>query len=262
GQMVWAYFMVELAGILSLAYYLFRSWRIFIRFRQGQLEEFSFDQQLARFLLLLLSALSLLWLLWAGAFTSIYGFRQFFWLFHYNVMWTITPLFIYIVGYYSLSQPEIFRVPLSKGISGESQQEEVLKDTAHHLHESAQKERNRLSLERIQQLNKRLQYYMEQEHVYRQSDLTMRKLAEKLNCSPNDLSWLLNQYHQTTFYDFINTRRIQAFLAQIEAGKHEQFTILSLAFEVGFNSKSTFNKVFKAQLGETPSGYIKKGKVA
>ncbi|MEM6725453.1 MAG: helix-turn-helix domain-containing protein [Bacteroidota bacterium] len=258
GALTLAYFIVELAGILSLAYYLFRSWRILHRFRRGQLDEFSFDQQLVRFLFLLLTALSVLWVLWSGSFISIYGFKRYFLFFHYNVMWTITPVFIYVIGYFSLSQPEIFRIPLS----GESPKKEDQTADRPHLEESIKKEKDRLSLERIQQLNKRLHYYMEEEKVYRHSDLTMRKLAEKLNCSPNDLSWLLNQFHQTTFYDFINLRRIKAFLAKIEAGQYEQFTLLSLAYEVGFNSKSTFNRVFKLHTGETPSQYVKRRKVA
>jgi len=79
-----------------------------------------------------------------------------------------------------------------------------------------------------------------------------------LGTSTNDLSWLLNNVYQSNFYDYINQHRIAAFLEKIKEKEHKRHTLLFLSMEVGFNSKSTFNKAFKTILQDTPSNYIKK----
>ncbi|WP_375560005.1 helix-turn-helix domain-containing protein [Bernardetia sp. OM2101] len=82
-------------------------------------------------------------------------------------------------------------------------------------------------------------------------------MAKKLDSSTHDLSWLLNTVYQKTFYDFVNEFRLKEFLSKIESQEYKQKTILALALEAGFNSKSTFNKVFKSTMQTTPSLYIK-----
>lgn len=96
------------------------------------------------------------------------------------------------------------------------------------------------------------------EKVYFNHKLTLVDLAKRLNTSTNNVSWLLNNIHKCTFYDYINTYRVKAFVEKIHNGEHHHHTLLALSMDSGFNSKSTFNKAFKAVINDTPSNYIKK----
>jgi AraC-like DNA-binding protein len=60
------------------------------------------------------------------------------------------------------------------------------------------------------------------------------------------------------FNDFVNKKRVHAVIEKLEAGKHTIHTLLGIAFECGFNSKSTFNRAFKRHTMLSPKEYIKK----
>ena len=83
--------------------------------------------------------------------------------------------------------------------------------------------------------------------------LTMPKLASAVGATPNQLSFVLNQHLGKSFFDFVNEVRVdEASRLLIEEPNR---TILDIATEVGFNSKSTFNQAFKKITGHTPSNY-------
>ncbi len=96
--------------------------------------------------------------------------------------------------------------------------------------------------------------YMENEKPYLQPKLSLSTLAESLNISPNHLSQIINQYEKQNFNDFVNKYRINEFI--MKAQENTQFSLLALALNSGFNSKSTFNTVFKKHKGQTPSQYL------
>ncbi len=95
---------------------------------------------------------------------------------------------------------------------------------------------------------------MESEKPYLEPKLTLSNLADLLEISPNYLSQIINQFENQNFNDFVNKYRIQAFIER--ASSNNQFSLLGHAFDSGFNSKSTFNSVFKKQKGCTPSQFI------
>ncbi len=97
---------------------------------------------------------------------------------------------------------------------------------------------------------------MKDEKPYLQSKLTLHGLATLLETSPNHLSQIINQYEKQNFNDFVNSYRIQEFIAR--ASTNDQYSLLAHALDSGFNSKSTFNSVFKKQKGCTPSQFIAK----
>ncbi|MEO0573225.1 MAG: helix-turn-helix domain-containing protein, partial [Bacteroidota bacterium] len=71
-----------------------------------------------------------------------------------------------------------------------------------------------------------------------------------------------NQVYQVSFYDYVNKYRIKAFKEKIDLNEYEFKTLLALALESGFNSKATFNRVFKSIQGITPKQYLKNKRVA
>ncbi len=104
-----------------------------------------------------------------------------------------------------------------------------------------------------QRIRAKLEATMQSSRPYLDSQLTLRKLCEELKENPHYVSQVINQDLATTFYDFVNSHRIAHAKALLESEPDK--TILEIAFESGFNSKSTFNTAFRHHAGETPSTY-------
>jgi AraC-like DNA-binding protein len=85
----------------------------------------------------------------------------------------------------------------------------------------------------------------------------LKQLAEKINCQPHHLSQVINQLFGKNFYDFINTFRVEEVKERIKDENYRHLTLLAIAFDCGFNSKATFNSVFKKFSGISPSVYKK-----
>ncbi|WP_025742623.1 helix-turn-helix domain-containing protein [Aquimarina pacifica] len=226
-------------ALISNFLYCFKSYRLVNIFKKEEKNNLSYSQSVIPFLYTFLGAITLFLLLWTISFMSRYFKIYNLYFFDYDYVWISIPIFVYVVGFYSLRQPEIFRVPL--------------KITA-----KKKKNKNRLQGEMLKQLQDDLEYLMVTEKVYLDNTLTLQGLSEKLGFSTNDVSWLLNNIHQCTFYDYINQYRVQAFIEKIERGEHNAHTLLALSLDSGFNSKSTFNKAFKTLMNDTPTEYIKK----
>ncbi len=92
--------------------------------------------------------------------------------------------------------------------------------------------------------------------VYQDSDLSLLRLARPLGIHPNRLSCAINRGFNCSFTQLINRARLEDFLQRVERGELERFTMLSLALEAGFRSKSTFNRVFKDAYGTSPSEFL------
>ena len=113
------------------------------------------------------------------------------------------------------------------------------------------------------QENQKLQYienlktYIESEKPYQSPDLTLAQLATKVNIPTHYLSQIINEKLGVTFLDFINGYRVKATQKMLVDPKLNHYTIVSIAYEAGFNAKSTFYAVFKKQTGMTPSQYRK-----
>ena len=96
---------------------------------------------------------------------------------------------------------------------------------------------------------------MEKEKLYRNPDLTLPVLAKKLKLSANTLSQVLNGYCGQSFYNFVNTYRLEEVVSMMRDPECDDKSVLELLYEAGFKSKSTFNPIFKKRTGKTPSEY-------
>ena len=81
-------------------------------------------------------------------------------------------------------------------------------------------------------------------------------LAEKLECSREELSEAINKGFLLKFNDFINSYRVEAFKTKLAEGLQDQLSLLGIAFECGFNSKATFNRAFKKFTNVSPTQYL------
>jgi AraC-like DNA-binding protein len=95
------------------------------------------------------------------------------------------------------------------------------------------------------------------DRLHLDSQLTLRSLCAHLRENPHYVSQVINQDLGLTFYDLVNRQRIQAAMDALKRGP--QRTVLEIALEVGFNSKSTFNAAFRQHAGTTPSEYRRAG---
>ncbi len=102
-----------------------------------------------------------------------------------------------------------------------------------------------------------LKVYMEKEKPYKNSAVTMQDVADAVNLSPHNLSQIINLHLNRNFYNFINDYRIEEAKKMLKNPEYESKTILEIAYESGFNAKTTFNSVFKKQTGMTPSQFRK-----
>lgn len=100
-------------------------------------------------------------------------------------------------------------------------------------------------------------HLMETKRPYLNSELKLTDLAAMLGISPHNLSQILNQELKQPFYEFVNQYRINAAKSMMLNPEYQQFTILAIAYDAGFNTKSSFNRAFKECTGMTPSAYQK-----
>jgi len=98
---------------------------------------------------------------------------------------------------------------------------------------------------------------MNEDQIFLDSDLSLRKLADVLDTSSNKLSWLINEEKAVNFNDYINGYRLEYFKKLALKPSNQNLTLLGLALESGFNSKSTFNDYFKKKTGQTPRSWVK-----
>lgn len=97
---------------------------------------------------------------------------------------------------------------------------------------------------------------VEKDELFLNGKLSLRDVADRLNISNNYLSQIINQKTGKNFFRFINEYRVEK-AKQLLADKAGKYTILSIAYDCGFNSKSSFNTIFKEYTGKTPSEFLK-----
>lgn len=99
---------------------------------------------------------------------------------------------------------------------------------------------------------------MNTEQLFLNAELSLNDLAQKMEITPNAVSHCLNVGLGKSFNDFVNTYRIEEVKRRLQTNDVEKLTILGIAFESGFNSKATFNRVFKEMTGVSPKDYKNK----
>lgn len=112
-------------------------------------------------------------------------------------------------------------------------------------------------LEKDQQFIDKLQQLMQDKKPYLNPEINLAKLSDLLNMKPKQVSLKINQNCSQNFYDLINDYRITEFKQRLKNPESHKLSLLAIAFECGFNSKSTFNHIFKKKMQLTPSEYFK-----
>ncbi len=117
--------------------------------------------------------------------------------------------------------------------------------------------RIKFSEEEIQKKKDDLIYVLKKDKLYVNTSLNISSLAKHINWPINDVSLIINEALSTNFNDLINTYRIESFKKMVINPNNKKYSILGLAKEVGFNSKTSFYRAFKKETGITPSEFLK-----
>lgn len=118
-------------------------------------------------------------------------------------------------------------------------------------------EKSTLTPDRAERYLKRLMQCMEADKPYIDGDLTLQKLADKISVPANHLSQVINENVGQSFSDFVNSYRIEEAKRRLQDPKCKHLSVLGIGEAVGFNSKSSFNAVFKKHTNTTPSEFRK-----
>lgn len=154
-------------------------------------------------------------------------------------------LSVFFLAYFSLQQKEIF--DFSKSELNELSSIQIYKKDSP----------KRVSGNRLNELDEKLRTLTESEKVYLENDLSLPKLAKRLEASCNETSFVINELYEDNFYNFINKYRIEEAKRLLLSEKYNQLNVLGIAYESGFNSKTTFNTTFKKYTGMSPTEFVK-----
>ncbi len=241
GKLQTLFLLIETLGIGFNLYFCYHCYQLLKIYRKEAEDNLSYSQNLLPFLTVTVLVSAMFFMLWFVSYLFYYFLNIRSAIINYNTIWISFPVFMYAIGFYSLKQPHIFRIPLVKN-------EEYTK-------------KERLEAEEIKVLKARLEQLMSIDKMHLNPKLTLMDLAKEMNTSTNNVSWLINNVYQCNFYDYVNQHRIQAFIEKVESGAYHKQTLLAMSLDSGFNSKSTFNKAFKTAMNDTPSNYIKTLKI-
>ncbi len=151
-------------------------------------------------------------------------------------------ILIWFLGYYGLTQKEITESieDLNPSVESEFRESTLFCESKEFI-----------------DLQRKLSQVLNEKELYKVEDINLSLLSQHLEVSTKKVSLLLNRCMNTTFYDLMNAYRLSEFKRKVENGEIQEKTILALAFESGFNSKASFNRIFKQKEGKSPNEYVK-----
>jgi AraC-like DNA-binding protein len=163
----------------------------------------------------------------------------------YFVIFGFIAIFSTVYSFYGIKQPVIFGEVFHPDQNGEKKEAEKYSKSGL---KDAQAEKY---------LNKLLSY-METNKPFLDGNLTIHDLSAKTGIARHHITQVLNERYKRNFFTFINEYRVKEVMERFSDPKFNNYTILAIAMDAGFNSKTTFNSIFKSQTRMTPSEYREK----
>jgi AraC-like DNA-binding protein len=159
-------------------------------------------------------------------------------------------IFAFLYGFYGFKQPSVF-----EEIGGKY----PILDNKNNRREKKYS-RSGLKSADIKRYEKMILEYMEKEKPYLDRELSVNMMANEINIPRHFISEIINTHMGKNFYYLVNEYRVKEVKERLLDPKYDKLTILSIAYDSGFNSKSAFNTIFKDLTGITPSQYMKEVK--
>ncbi|GEN74932.1 helix-turn-helix domain-containing protein [Chryseobacterium hagamense] len=168
------------------------------------------------------------------------------------LIFSLVVVFILSAAYFGISRAGILDGPAAVVLSDVK---EVAVNAA--LPEVSRYEKTFAGEETVREIYHQLSLIMNEEKLYKDPELNLNAVAKRIGVHPNTLSQTINFIENKNFYDYINRQRTEEFKRMVLLQENGKFTILSLAFESGFNSKTSFNRNFKKYMNCSPREFLK-----
>ncbi len=163
----------------------------------------------------------------------------------YVLTFFLIAFFSFAYSFYAIRQPEILDYPPVN-----PEEENVAQANG-----SARYARSGLRDEQAEEYLTTLIRYMDDEKPYINGNLSITDLSRRTGIPRHYITEVLNEKYGRNFFSFVNEYRVREVISRLRDSRYEHYTILAIAFDSGFNSKSTFNTFFKAYTGKTPSNF-------
>jgi AraC-like DNA-binding protein len=187
-----------------------------------------------------------------------------------NLIYAAAAIFVLWIGYFGIKQVRVF----SETTSGSRMTSSICKaeegnnkktqtstkidlPTLNYITGNSKYQKSTLNDQDASAIHERLMNLMAKQKPYTNPDLTLNELARLVEVHPNHLSQVINSKEQKSFYDLVNQMRVEEFILRLTEPSAQQFTMLSISYDCGFNSKASFNRNFKKNTGLTPRDYLK-----
>jgi AraC-like DNA-binding protein len=148
-------------------------------------------------------------------------------------------IFTFAVSYFGIRQPTLFTENESR------------------IPEKARYGRSGLNDKSAADYAEKIHAHMKAEKPFLNPELTLNDVADHLHISRHHITQVLNEHIQKNFYTYINEYRLEEIKKRLIDPAYQSLTLLAIAYDCGFNSKSAFNSIFKKSTGMTPSEYRK-----
>jgi AraC-like DNA-binding protein len=241
--------LVYISGLvyIPLSFYRLLLFRQNIRHFFSNIESINF-----RWLLYLVAGMGLIWII-------VLFFRS------DRFVFITATLFVWWTGYFGVKQAAVFSnnriesdpAATTRILPADTPVEANSKLSENPALPSAPKyQKSSLDPLTVHLLHEKLLAVLTKEKPYLDPELTLDELAALVQTTPNYLSQVINTMEQKTFYELVNEWRVKAFLEQAVVPDNKKYTLLTIAYTCGFNSKASFNRNFKKVTGKTPRAYL------
>lgn len=228
---------------LSGPVYIFLSYYVLRKYQKGLKAKYSsLEEEGMRWISKLIIGMSFIWVTIIISVILERNFNLPFENYTDPVIFISVSIFLFLMAFFGIRQTRIF-IP-EQNIPERDNTEKYQKSS--------------ISPSVLDQGLKRIQDHMAIEKPYLNSKLNLSELAGQLSMTTHHLSQIINQGDQRNFFDFINEYRVEEFKRRVINPEWNHLTLLGLALDCGFNSKSSFNSIFKKNTGLTPSEFRKK----
>jgi AraC-like DNA-binding protein len=165
----------------------------------------------------------------------------------YEISFISLTLLTFLFGVFGFHQPSIFEELVKQDHRSETSDNDM---------DAKKYQRSGLKQKDAADLVNKIRKYMMIEKPYLNRELTIYDLSSQLKISRHTLSEVINEHMGMNFYNLVNEYRIKEVKGRMDKEEYRNLTILAIAYDSGFNSKSSFNTIFKEKTGQTPSEYL------
>jgi len=166
-----------------------------------------------------------------------------------NIIYLSVAFAVFFLGYFGIKQQAIYSNTSNRGRIKRSFPSRSWK-----MHDTDDKSDELKKAKEANSIRDLLDYF-ENEKPYLNNMLSLKEVADELRIPINQLSHIINGQIGKNFFDFVNSYRVEEFKSRASQPDYQNYTLISIAYDSGFNSKATFNRVFKNYTGQTPSDF-------